>query len=853
MKLYRYLLAALLYALPTAAIAQCSGPFAAGEFCGNPAATSNVAKRAAPTQMFDRAFGSTTNSIIQRTTGGWVATTSPIISGVRTFATYAAAQAATVGSSTTTIILENYYSGIRSGYGVWTKNATPHAVALATITTADGFNFIYQPFEDVEVLALGAATDGLSDQKAVFDAAIAFAAGRRIHVPVGIYRFDSSLASTTNIVHLACDGHSQATSPAVSVPAQASTLRLNFNGSYLFTLDNGGWNTFTGCMFESAAAQRPQTGGGAITATSSTAGVGIGLTIRDNAFSYLYDGVAMNKPSNPTIEGNVFNSHYRSALRYTTSGTLEGGIGSVYNNIFTAYTNTPANVIYSEIGYGKIFKNYIVGGNTGIDLFVQSGYSAGAVEITDNQIEEQINYGVRLRSNGGTIAMAQVTGNQFSNITNVGAGFVAHVAVSNFNGATVWAKTTKIERNILRSTLGAAGRYIYVQSGSNTDIIGNKIEHFGSASTVAIDVNGAELAAPITVHSNTYEGTLVKDSLAALVNKFNIRSLGYYNLKIENSDTLATANRTLTFHTFDADRAIGLAGNITTNGNLNLPAVAQGDLWYGSASGITSALAKDANATRYLSNQGTSNNPSWNQVNLANGVTGTLAAGNGGTGITSLGTGIATALGVNVGSAGAPVLFNGVLGSPSSVGTLPAHTLGGTVSGGGNQINNVVIGATTPLAATFTGITFSPTTGGIVGTTTNDDAGAGKVGEFIQSEVPVASEVTLTTGVAANITSIPLTAGDWDVWGNSVYDLDATTTVSFQILGISTTSATQPTAPNGGGYGVAIIPNNRTYLPIFVQKRLSLSAATTVYLVTTMSFATSFAKAYGSIQARRRR
>lgn len=34
--------------------------------------------------------------------------------------------------------------------------------------------------------------------------------------------------------------------------------------------------------------------------------------------------------------------------------------------------------------------------------------------------------------------------------------------------------------------------------------------------------------------------------------------------------------------------------------------------------------------------------------------------------------------------------------------TLPAHTLGGTISGGGNQINNVIIGTTTPLAGAFT-------------------------------------------------------------------------------------------------------------------------------------------------------
>ncbi len=39
--------------------------------------------------------------------------------------------------------------------------------------------------------------------------------------------------------------------------------------------------------------------------------------------------------------------------------------------------------------------------------------------------------------------------------------------------------------------------------------------------------------------------------------------------------------------------------------------------------------------------------------------------------------------------------------------TAPAFTLGGTVSGGGNQINNVIIGTTTPLAGSFTTLTTS--------------------------------------------------------------------------------------------------------------------------------------------------
>ena len=104
-----------------------------------------------------------------------------------------------------------------------------------------------------------------------------------------------------------------------------------------------------------------------------------------------------------------------------------------------------------------------------------------------------------------------------------------------------------------------------------------------------------------------------------------------------------------------------------------------------------------------------------------------LKVAKGGTGISSLGTGVATFLGTpssaNLAAAvtgetgtGAlvfatsPTLVTPALGSPASVGTMPAFTLGGTVSGGGNQINNVVIGTTTPLAGAFTTLSVTGVT-----------------------------------------------------------------------------------------------------------------------------------------------
>jgi hypothetical protein len=82
------------------------------------------------------------------------------------------------------------------------------------------------------------------------------------------------------------------------------------------------------------------------------------------------------------------------------------------------------------------------------------------------------------------------------------------------------------------------------------------------------------------------------------------------------------------------------------------------------------------------------------QLTLAGNTTVTPAVGS----ITGLGTGVATALGVNVGSAGAFVTFNGALGTPSS-GTVTNLT--GTAS-----INiNGTVGATTPTTGNFTTVT----------------------------------------------------------------------------------------------------------------------------------------------------
>jgi hypothetical protein len=187
---------------------------------------------------------------------------------------------------------------------------------------------------------------------------------------------------------------------------------------------------------------------------------------------------------------------------------------------------------------------------------------------------------------------------------------------------------------------------------------------------------------------------------------------------------------------------------------------------------------------------------------------------------------------------------------PASSGTV--SLLGNTTTGSGSVVLATSPTLVTPTlgAATATSLTFSPTTGGIVGTTTNDNASAGTVGEVISSTVLNASAVSMTNITATNITSISLTAGDWDVFGN----VFISTSVGMT-QGIAWTSSTSATYPdNSAVNAVATTTSVPTILGLGTPtKRFSLSTTTTVYLEAYASFATGATTGCGNIYARRAR
>lgn len=150
------------------------------------------------------------------------------------------------------------------------------------------------------------------------------------------------------------------------------------------------------------------------------------------------------------------------------------------------------------------------------------------------------------------------------------------------------------------------------------------------------------------------------------------------------------------------------------------------------------------------------------------------------------------------------------------------------------------------------GSTVSP--GQYTGTSTNDNASAGNIGQLISSTVAAGSAVSLTNNTAKTVTSISLTAGDWDITAATYFKLGATTSITCAIGDISTTNDTL-TQSLGGYYTYqtsADVPTDTNDLgwshgPL----RVSLSGTTTYYLVAFSQFTVSTNSAYGIIRARR--
>lgn len=200
-----------------------------------------------------------------------------------------------------------------------------------------------------------------------------------------------------------------------------------------------------------------------------------------------------------------------------------------------------------------------------------------------------------------------------------------------------------------------------------------------------------------------------------------------------------------------------------------------------------------------------------------------------------------------------------ISGTASAINVTSAHTMTLLNCQISSSNTNTVTGSGTLLYSpiTFYGSSsgMNPTTqtpiltgpGSMKGLVTGTP-GAGFTGEQIRSAVASGSAVTLTTATAANVTSISLTAGIWDVSGVVLFNGAVTGTATGASIG--TTSAT--TGTQGDNYVTSpTVPTTLDYGITIPSFRISLTATTTTYLVAIGIFTAGTLKAYGRISATR--
>lgn len=222
----------------------------------------------------------------------------------------------------------------------------------------------------------------------------------------------------------------------------------------------------------------------------------------------------------------------------------------------------------------------------------------------------------RLHYNGSDFVLGQTGSGGAGTVTSVDVAVgTAGTDIASSGGPIMSSGTITIDI----PTASASNRGAL--SSTDWSTFNNKVATSRTISTTSPLTGGGDLSANRTfaINDAAADGS-TKGAASFTANDFNASS---GNISIDYTNGQSSASGTKGFLTgTDWD---------TFNAKYT-PSGSQGDLLYYSGANTLSNLAKNTSATRYLSNTGTSNNPAWAQIDLTNGVTGTLPAANGGSG-----------------------------------------------------------------------------------------------------------------------------------------------------------------------------------------------------------------------------
>lgn len=320
----------------------------------------------------------------------------------------------------------------------------------------------------------------------------------------------------------------------------------------------------------------------------------------------------------------------------TTDGAITIGTSNIVWSSFNSAANINAGTGLTKVGNTISLDTPVSAANGGTGISNSNTITLGGDIVTAGSFTTSGANALTLTTTGSTNVTLPLSGT-----------LITSSVTALLNLAVVGTITTGTwNASVIQGAYGGTG----VNNGASTITIGDDVEFSGAFATT-ITVTGATSVTLPT--SGTIFSTA--DSTLNALNTYNTNGLitqtatdTFTGRSIQGTAGEITVSQgngvagdpTISIAaSYVGQSSITTLGTITTGtwngtavgtvyGGTGLTSYTQGDILYASASNTLAQLAKDTNATRYLSNTGTSNNPAWAQVNLANGVTGNLPVTN---------------------------------------------------------------------------------------------------------------------------------------------------------------------------------------------------------------------------------